>query len=204
MKDRLDAIGVGLPELACKLISTVYPQAAVANCVTEFIVNVSNIIFVDKLSKILSDGNEDFFEWLKIAEDFDENNKNYQNAVRQLIYRINAINESELLNIYANLLRAYKAGGLRKDELYKLGWVLSNIFPDDLMYLKTCYGKKNMDECSELKRLEQCGLAYISESRTLVATGVQNLYTITDLGIKMLSCGIDYENHHKYQDGSKK
>jgi len=199
MKDELRAIGKGIPELACNLISSFNPDFAAVSRATEFIASVPNIIFVDKLNRILLDGNEDFFEWLKIAENFNESNDNYQNAVRQLIYNINAINETALLSIYANLLRAYKAGLLCKDEFFRLGWVLAGIFPADLMYLKECYGKKNMEECPEVKRLEQRGLVDISHSQTLWNTGVKNFYEISDLGIKMLSCGIDYENYDTYK-----
>lgn len=199
MKDELRDIGKGIPKVFCDLISIISPKFAAASCATEFIASVPNIIFVDKLNRILSDGNENFFEWLKIAENYNESNDNYQDAVRQLIYNINAINETELLSVYANLLRAYKVGLLCKDEFFRLGWILSNIFSADLMFLKECYGKNDMQECAEVKRLEQRGLVYISKSRTLVSAGVQNLYTITDLGIKMLSCGIDYENYDKYK-----
>ena len=139
MEDKLKAVGKETFELAWKLISNVSSQLAAVSCGAEFITNVSNIIFVDKLSRVLADDNKDFFEWLKIAENFDRNNDNYQDAVRQLIYTLNAINESKLLDIYANLLRAYKADCISKGDFFRLGWILSNIFSADLMYLPNCY-----------------------------------------------------------------
>lgn len=204
MKDELMAVGKGIPELACNLISNICPQFAAVSCVSDFIASVPNIIFADKLSRILTDDNKDFFEWLKIADHFDESHDTYQNSVRQLIYNINAINETKLLGIYANLLRAYRADKISKEELYRLGWALSNIFPGDLMYLVKCYGQNHMEETPELRKLEQRGLVCISRAQALYDVGVRNLYMITELGTKMLSCGIDYENHNKYQCGGKK
>lgn len=202
MKEELLAIGKGIPELACDLLSIVCPQFAVAKSVAEFFASFPNLIFADKLSRVLSN-NEDFFEWLKIVKDFEKDSKNYQDAVRQVVYNIHVINEIKLLDVFANLMHAYKMNLIDEEIFYRLGWILSNAFADDLVYLKKCYGKKRMTECPELMSLERQNLVY--KNVVPMFNGVvENNYTITSLGIKMLSCGVDYENYGKYQETNAK
>ena len=164
----------------------------------DFLNNISDTILFQKLSQVLWKQDLDFDEWLKIAEHFDADNSTYKKTVQQLIYSIEAINEVDLLDVYANLLRAWKAGLLEKDEFFRLGWVLTKAFSSDLMYLKECYGKKDMDENQELLSLERYNLVY-KRVIPLMNGAVNNVYTITPLGIKMLSRGIDYEHYSEYK-----
>lgn len=60
-----------------------------------------------------------------------------------------------------------------------------------------------MTECPELMSLERQNLVY--KNVVPMFNGVvENNYTITSLGIKMLSCGVDYENYGKYQETNAK
>lgn len=164
----------------------------------DFLNNISDTILFQKLSGVLLKQDSDFDEWLKISEKFDSDNSAYEKNVRQLIYSIEAINEVDLLDVYANLLRAWKAGLLEKDEFFRLGWILTKIFSIDLMYLKNCYGKHYMGENQELLSLERYNL--VNKKVTPLTNGaVDNSYTITLLGNKMLSCGIDYEHYSEYK-----
>ena len=103
-----------------------------------------------------------------------------------------------MLDIYANILRSYKANYLTKDEFFRLGWILSNIFSADLLYLNELYKKGNIENSVRAQKLEYYGLA-LSRSETRWNAGNVSLYSVSPLGIKMLSCGIDYENHGKYK-----
>ena len=187
-----------IPTYAIEMLSIVCPHVAVAYRTADFKKSASETIFLQKLLRVLLDQDSDFNDWLKIAEKFDSDNSAYEKTVRQLIYSIEAINEVDLLDVYANLLRAWKAGLLEKDEFFRLGWILTRAFSSDLMYLKECYGKKDMNENQELLSLERYNLVY-KRVIPLMNGAVNNVYTITPLGIKMLSRGIDYEHYSEYK-----
>ena len=114
---------VALPELAL-------PLNAAAVAVQTYKGYADKVL----LSKLYKDS--DFDEWLKLSEKFDKSDKNYKKTVCKLVYTINAINEEELLDIYSNLLRAYKLGLICKQRFFKLTWALSNIYSEDLFELK--------------------------------------------------------------------
>ena len=186
-----------LPEYAIDMLSIVCPPVAAISRTVDLLKDISQKIFLQKYSQVLTKQDSDFNEWLKIAEKFDSDNSTYEKTIRQLIYFIEAINEVDLLDVYANLLRAWKAGLLEKAEFFRLGWILTRAFSSDLMYLKECYGKKDMDENQELLSLERYNLVY-KRVIPLMNGVVNNAYTITPLGIKMLSRGIDYEHYSEY------
>ena len=177
--------------IGCPAIASVFQTV-------EFVKNLSEAIFVEKLKQVCLQQDSDFDKWLRVSENFDRDSKNYEKTVKQFIYTIEAINESEMLDIYANLLCAYKADLITKDDLFRLSWVLTNIFSKDLLYLGRCYNKTDMEECFELQKLAQYGLVR-SRSKTVYNRGPIYTYTISELGIKMLSCGIDYEHHGEYK-----
>lgn len=198
--DKETAISVlkQIPDYGIDMLSIVCPPVAAAYRTAGFKKSASETIFLQKLLRVLIDQDSDFNDWLKIAEKFDSDNSAYEKTVRQLIYSIEAINEIDLLDVYANLLRAWKAGLLEKAEFFRLGWILTRAFSSDLMYLKECYGKKDMDENQELLSLERYNLVY-KRVIPLMNGAVNNVYTITPLGIKMLSRGIDYEHYSEYK-----
>lgn len=199
--EKIDNAIQSLAAYVVELIPIVCPQydsqytfiSATAN----FAKNMSERFFIGRLNHVLLKQNSDFVDWLKIAWKFNIDNANYEKNVKQLIYTIEAINECDMLDICANLLRAYQADALKKDEFFRLAWILTKVFSDDLMYLEHCYGKKSMDENQELMSLERYNLVY--KKVTQMYNGAsENSYVITPLGIKMLSCGIDYDHHNKY------
>ena len=179
---------VALPELALPLNA-----AAVA---VQTYKGYADRVLLSKLYKVLNNQDSDFDEWLKISEKFDKSDKNYKKTVCKLVYTINAINEEELLDVYSNLLRAYKHGMIDKQRFFKLTWALSNIYSEDLFELKNIYKKKDMPETRELVALRNVNLldSYV---RTKYGTSI-SIYNMNKLGFDMLRCGIDFENADKY------
>lgn len=154
-------------------------------------------VLLSKLYKVLNNQDSDFDEWLKLSEKFDKSDKNYKKTVCKLVYTINAINEEELLDIYSNLLRAYKLGLICKQRFFKLTWALSNIYSEDLFELKNIYKEKDMPETRECIALRNVNLID-SCLRTKYVTSI-SLYNMNELGLDMLRYGIDLENADKYK-----
>ena len=180
---------VALPELALPLNA-----AAVA---VQTYKGYADKVLLSKLYKVLNNQDSDFDEWLKLSEKFDKSDKNYKKTVCKLVYTINAINEEELLDIYSNLLRAYKLGLICKQRFFKLTWALSNIYSEDLFELKNIYKEKDMPETRERIALRNVNLIY-SCFRTKYVTSI-SLYNMNELGLDMLRYGIDLENADKYK-----
>lgn len=180
---------VALPELALPLNA-----AAVA---VQTYKGYADKVLLSKLYKVLNNQDSDFDEWLKLSEKFDKSDKNYKKTVCKLVYTINAINEEELLDIYSNLLRAYKLGLICKQRFFKLTWALSNIYSEDLFELKNIYKEKDMPETRELIALRNVNLLD-SCLRTKYVTSI-SLYNMNELGFDMLRYGIDLENADKYK-----
>ena len=180
---------VALPELALPLNA-----AAVA---VQTYKGYADKVLLSKLYKVLNNQDSDFDEWLKLSEKFDKSDKNYKKTVCKLVYTINAINEEELLDIYSNLLRAYKLGLICKQRFFKLTWALSNIYSEDLFELKNIYNEKDMPETRELIALRNVNLLD-SCLRTKYVTSI-SLYNMNELGLDMLRYGIDLENADKYK-----
>ena len=154
-------------------------------------------VLLSKLYKVLNNQDSDFDEWLKLSEKFDKSDKNYKKTVCKVVYTINAINEEELLDIYSNLLRAYKLGLICKQRFFKLTWALSNIYSEDLFELKNIYKEKDMPETRERIALRNVNLID-SCLRTKYVTSI-SLYNMNELGLDMLRYGIDLENADKYK-----
>ncbi len=180
---------VALPEIALPLNA-----AAVA---VQTYKGYADKVLLSKLYKVLNNQDSDFDEWLKLSEKFDKSDKNYKKTVCKLVYTINAINEEELLDIYSNLLRAYKLGLICKQRFFKLTWALSNIYSEDLFELKNIYKEKDMPETRERIALRNVNLldSYV---RTKYGTSI-SIYNMNELGFDMLRCGIDLENADKYK-----
>lgn len=154
-------------------------------------------VLISKLYKVLNGQDSDFDEWLKLSEKFDKSDKNYKKTVAKLVYTINAINEEELLDIYSNLLRAYKLDLICKQRFFKLVWALANIYSEDLFELRNIYKEKDMPETQERISLRNVNLLDSCLKTKYVST--VTFYNMNELGFDMLQYGIDLENADKYK-----
>lgn len=154
-------------------------------------------IVMHKLCRILSKQEPDFFEWLKISENFDKDATNYNTTIRQLILCINAINEEALFDVYANLMRSWQLGFIDKQTFLRLSWALPNIYSEDLLHLRDIYTEKDLQANKKIVALHNLGFV---NSITKTYPGSCSIeYTINDLGLDMLQYGIDFDNFQLYK-----
>lgn len=198
LENALD-VAVILAEVALPEITLPLNAAAIA---VQTYRGYADRVLLSKLYKVLNNQDSDFDEWLKLSEKFDKSDKNYKKTVCKLVYTINAINEEELLDIYSNLLRAYKLGLICKQRFFKLTWALSNIYSEDLFELKNIYKEKDMPETRECIALRNVNLLD-SCLRTKYVTSI-TLYNMNELGFDMLQYGIDLENADVYKPFRRK
>ena len=97
-------------DVASSWLGIKHPVASSVLTSLKLMFDLPTKIVMHKLCRILSKQEPDFFEWLKISENFDKDATNYNTTVRQLILCINAINEEALFDVYANLMRSWQLG----------------------------------------------------------------------------------------------
>lgn len=189
-----------ISDLAYSWLAVAIPQISAIKDSVDTIKSLSDTILFDKLYYIMENQDSDFNDWLKMAENFDENSSNYNKMVKQIIYNINAINEIDLINAYANLLRAYKLGFVCKNDFLRLGFTLTKLLAEDAEYLRSNIHREKIEENLYCLSLSLNSLMYNSskgfaESEADMAV---DFYKFTDLGKMMDKYALDFGNEEKY------
>ena len=133
-----------------------------------------------------------------MAWKFDDDQDNYASNVRKLIYLLNAMNEDKSIDTYANLLRAYQLDLLTCEDFFRLSWILSQVYHTDLELILQLYNRKIEKSDRSLKSLEPYGLLAM-KSQFSYNSGSVIQYEISELGMKMIACGLDFDNYEKYK-----
>ena len=183
---------------ALSLLADFFPKVAPIIHAAQFPATISDAIFEYKLKRLLSNAHPNLVEWLKIVWNFERCQKNYEQNVRKLICFLTTMNEDRVIDVYANLLHAYQLTLLNTDEFFRLSWILTKVYSDDLFLLKEFKPKTDYSENQRLEILEPYGLLN-KRCKYGYNSKVCTRYIITELGKKMLACGINYEiyNEHK-------
>ncbi|HCJ58323.1 MAG TPA: hypothetical protein DHV55_13945 [Clostridiaceae bacterium] len=134
----LKEIGRETKDFVIELLGVICPPIAAAESAKEYLANISNIILVDKIRRFIVNQDSDFEQWLKLACNFENDSAKYKNTIKMLIYTIDSINDDMKIDIYANLMKAYKNSRLMKDVFLRLASILPIIFYDDLVFLTCC------------------------------------------------------------------
>lgn len=184
-------------DVASSWLGIKHPVASSVLTSLKLMFDLPTKIVMHKLCRILSKQEPDFFEWLKISENFDKDATNYNTTVRQLILCINAINEEALFDVYANLMRSWQLGFIDKQKFLRLSWALTNIYSEDLLHLRDIYTEKDLRENKKLVVLRNLG--FVNGITKTYPGSCPVEYTINDLGFDMLQYGIGYENFQLYK-----
>lgn len=159
---------------------------------------VSDAIFSEKLQRLMNKQSGDLPGWLKMAWNFEKDKETYASNVRKLIYLLNAMNEDKLIDVYANLLHAYQLDLLSHDDFFRLSWILTQVYYGDLELLIHLYWCKVDKSERRLKALEPYGLLTM-KSQFSFNSGAEIQYSVAELGMKMIACGLDFDNYEKYK-----
>lgn len=192
-------------EYAFEMAGIILAPIAAIKVTQEFCQNLSNLILIGKIERFLRVQDSDFDEWLKASCDFQSGSEKYANTVKQLLYVINSINEENKLDVYANLMRAYKLNFLSRDNFLRLSNILSTTYYGDILFMKD---RKNWDIIEDVAidsllpveavNLLNYGLGQdLSIGRPFVNG---RRFSITKLGIEMVRCGLDFDNYDSYKD----
>lgn len=181
-------------ESALDLVSDCIPQLAPILHSLKFPSTIADAIFANKLKRLLSKSRPDFDSWAKMAWRFDRDQKQYKENVGKLIYFLNAMNEDKIIDVYANLLRAYQLALLDCEDFFRLSWILTQVYYQDLLLLKEIGPNLRDKNHSRLASLQPYGL-FLTHTAQFYNQSTELTYTLTDLGRSMISCGIDFDNY---------
>ena len=204
---KLINIKTATAQTAIKLLGIVFPPIAIAEASGEYLNNISNYILLEKIKRFVEAQDSDFEEWLKASCDYQKDSSKYEATVKMLIYVIESINDDMKIDVYANLMRAYKSKLLEKSLFLKLSSMLPAMFYDDLLFLKN-YVDKEIKEIFEddnffsvaYANLLNYGLVYCNTEGLYIDTRGSKTFRITIPGLEMVRCGIDYDNYDKYRN----
>ncbi len=195
------AIIESIKDLAIELASIACPFFASGKAFLEWKNDIANAIFLDKLYNVLIDQDGDFNDWLKISERFDEDRKDYDRTVKQLIFTIDAINEVDLLPAYSNLLSAYKANLICKSDFFRLSFVLKNLLSEDAKYLSNNINKDDISEDINCATLANLGLMCVALGMGDLEGNNNNKYSVSELGKKLDKFALNYRSEIYSYDG---
>ena len=184
----------------CSWLSLGIPCITPIKDTVEAIHSFYDKVLFDKLAYVLSNQESDFDDWLKISEKFDEDNKAYNKMVKQLIYYINAMNETDLLFAFSNLLRAYKCGLICKNDFFRLGFCLTKLLVEDAQYLSNNISKGSIEENIYCISLSNNGLMYnrsrgFSDSES---DAEKEFYSFTQMGKMLDKYALNFGNEERY------
>ena len=186
--------------VASSWLSLAIPHVGPISDSMGFVQSLSDKLLFDKLYYVLSRQDSDFEEWLKISEKFEEDSKDYNKMVRQLIYYINAINEADLLQAYANLLHAYKSGLICKSDFFRLGFCLTKLLSEDAQYLSQNIHRDKIEENLYCLSLSSNNLMYNMTrgfSETEEDSG-KEFYCFTEIGKMLDKYALSFGDEVKY------
>lgn len=165
--------------------------------IKDIMFSIPDIIYADKMYRFLTNAFKDYEQQIKFAELFNKDDKKYKETVKKQLQILEKIDFDEKVDWFANLTKAVCLELINVDKYLKLSSALTMIFSDDLLFLKKLYKSKEKDENSTLSTLYAYNLV---NKRTPNTVGsISSKFSISDDGIEMLRCGIDFENYDSYR-----
>lgn len=185
-----------LLNLSCEWISLSCAPISAIGATIDTIQSVSDKILFSKLYSVLEKQDGDFNEWLKISENFEKDHKSYEKMVKQLIFYINAINEIDMLNAFANLLHAYKCGLICKSDFLRMGFCLTKLLAEDAHYLSDNIHRDKIPENIFVLSLAAQNLMY-DQSRGTGKADTER-YSFTKMGRMLDKYALSFADESKY------
>ena len=201
-----------LRNLALRLLGEILPPIEMARIMSEEAENYSALRFRDKIMRFLSLQEKDFEKSINFSSKFTKDSDGYKRNITLLIDTIESIRDDYIIDVYGSLFRAFLAHLIDWNIFMRLTSVISNIYYDDLNFLKDNYETllkgiqdktMTVSDFIILEKFLSQGLCQYRLSPTLNTTGMimppSKTYYHTIFGIELIKCGIDYENYCKYE-----
>lgn len=185
----------GVQEIGQTWMTVLFPRV---DALLVSVGSASEMLLKSKLYRVLQ-CDTDIMQWLKDAECFQKSNPHYRRNVTNLIYTIDAIREEEALDIYANLLHAWKQNLIDRDTFFRLAWCLSQIYSADLWQLEGFYMVKKKVSGASMLTLYNLGLL-TGKPNAVAGVGTVIEAWLSKSGLEMLRCGLCFDKYNEFKD----
>ena len=125
MKDNLAAL---TKKHLFSILGQVDPKIAVLLESQDFTSNLSNRLLLKKLQKVFCDQGEDMAKRMSLAMKYEPDSDQYHKAITNLLYLIDAINDEDKLDMFANIMRAFLNGMIDRDLFFRLADLLQKMY----------------------------------------------------------------------------
>lgn len=106
--------------------------------IKELIFHMPTALFWGKMKRFLTGTFHSFEDQIKMAQKFNEDNKEYASFVKRQIHLINALDDDLKIDYFAELTRCFLSTDLDSTLYFKLCKFLSTCTPEELFFLEKC------------------------------------------------------------------
>ena len=130
-----------------------------------FIYQMPNILFWDKMERLLYGTYKNFGEQVKMAQKFSDDDGYIEFTKRQM-QLVDSINDDKKIDFFANLTRAFLLECIDIELYFKLSEILSRCTREELFFLKNNYTNKEIELNIYVDSFLNLGLAVVSYMET--------------------------------------
>lgn len=116
------------------------------------------ILFWDKMKRYLMGSFRNYGEQVKLAQKFNNDNKEYAVFVKKQIHLINSMDEDLKVDYFAALTRCFLLTDLQQPLFFKLSKFLISCTAEELAYIRDCPENYSSDNTAMVSSLYQNGL----------------------------------------------
>ena len=171
----------------------------------DFTANLSNHLLLKKLQKVFRDQGEDIASRMPLAMKFEPDSDQYHKAITNLLYLIDAINDEDKLDMFANIMRAFLNGMIDRDLFFRLADLLQKMYIGDIREFKMYIQKqKSSNDLTNIYVFQYLNLLVCTNENTYAALEGDKQYEPTQIGIELVRCAVDYAHYNDYVGASGK
>ncbi len=185
------------------ILGQVDPKIAVLLESQDFTSNLSNRLLLKKLQKVFCDQGEDMAKRMSLAMKYEPDSDQYHKAITNLLYLIDAINDEDKLDMFANIMRAFLNGMIDRDLFFRLADLLQKMYIGDIREFKMYIQKqKSSNDLTNIYVFQYFNLLVCTNENTYAALEGDKQYEPTQIGIELVRCAVDYAHYNDYVGAS--
>lgn len=162
----------------------------VAKNIKELILHMPTVLFWDKMKKFLLGTFHSYEDQIKMAQKFNDDDKDYATFVKRQIHLINALDDDTKVDYFAALTRSFLITDLDGELYFKLCKFLSVCTLEELLFMEKCPYDFKSANTTIISSLFQYGL-FTSDSDS--ETG-GTYYLLSDFAKALKQHSLNYED----------
>lgn len=166
-----------------------FSALAAGKDIKEIIFHMPTVLFWDKMKRFLTGTFHSFEDQIKMAQKFNEDNKEYAAFVKRQIHLINNLDDDMKIDYFSALTRCLLITDLNESLYFKLCKFLSICTPEELMFLKNCPNEYRGKNSAIISSLFQYGLFTQEDEKE----NGETLYKLSDFAKALKQNSLNYD-----------